>query len=186
MYLPRMLPLKIRWGSYYGRYNKQYTRRKKLFSFRTSYINKKLFRIDIKKTCYKWKKRRKLVNSNTSYLKNKLGVLRVSSNRRNIIATLSTIKGQLLGTITTGILNVKGKERQATHIIRATANLIVTKIKEAKIKQLIYVIRGNSPRRKKKLFYDTLRKIKRIKFKKLIVVAPRAHNGCRSTKMRRL
>lgn len=181
-----MLPLKIRWGSQYGRYNKKYNRRKKLFSFKTHYINKKFLQLEIKKKCNKLKKRKKLVKSKLPLLKNKIGVLRISSNRRNIIATLSTITGQLLGTITTGILNVKGKERQATHIIRATANLIITKIRNEKIKQLIYSIRGNSPRRKKKLFYDTLRKTKRIKFKKLIIVAPRTHNGCRSTKIRRL
>ncbi|HEY6143414.1 MAG TPA: 30S ribosomal protein S11 [Flavobacterium sp.] len=181
-----MRPLKIRWGFHYGRYNKKYTRRKKLFSFKTYCINKDFFKTDIKKDCYRFKKRQKLVNQRSSFFKTKIGFLRISFNRRNIFVTLSTTKGQLLTTITTGILNVKGKERQATHIIRATANLIITKIQEAKLSQLIYIIKGNSPRRKKKLFYDTLRKIKPIKFKKLIVVAPRAHNGCRPAKIRRL
>jgi ribosomal protein S11 len=122
----------------------------------------------------------------TRFSKPKTGVVKVTANRRNIFATLSTSKGRLVVTVSTGILNVKGKERQATHIIRATANLLIKKIRRIKFNQIIYIIQGTSTRRKKKLFYDTLRRVRQIKIKKVIVAVPRAHNGCRPSKKRRL
>ena len=122
----------------------------------------------------------------TRFSKPKTGVVKVTANRRNIFATLSTSKGRLVVTVSTGILNVKGKERQATHIIRATANLLIKKIRRIKFNQIIYIIQGISTRRKKKLFYDTLRRVRQIKIKKVIVAVPRAHNGCRPSKKRRL
>lgn len=122
----------------------------------------------------------------TRFFKPKIGIVKVTIHRRNIFATLSTPKGRLIVTVTTGILNVKGKERQATHIIRATANLLVKKIRKAKFNNITYIIQGTSTRRKKKLFYDTLRRVRQIKIKKVIVAVPRAHNGCRPSKKRRL
>lgn len=132
-----------------------------------------------------FKKRIKLPKK-IKFAKAKIGVVKVHAKRRNIFATLSTPTGRLLVTVTTGILNVKGKERQATHIIKATANLLIKKIRKIKITVITYIVQGNSTRRKKKLFYDTLRRVRRIRIKKIIVVAPRAHNGCRPSKNRRL
>lgn len=183
-----MRKLKIRWKYPEGRYKTKLKvkRRKKVYSFKTVYIFKKrIFRI-LRKKAKRFQKKRRLLNYTAQPFKPSLGVLRLTSKRRNIIATLSSLKGHLFATITTGLLHVKGKERQATHIIRETAQLIIKKIKESKLTRLIYVVRGASTRRKKKLFYDTLRRIKKVKFKKLVIAAPRAHNGCRPTKIRRL
>jgi ribosomal protein S11 len=175
---------RIRWWYRYGFLTKKTKRNLKVF----------LFKINIKKKVkkkFKFKiflnKKTKLIKkSKWRFLKYKVGIIRVSANRRNIFATLSNSRGRLLVTVTTGILLAKGKERQATHIIRATANLLTKKIKKEKLNKVFYIIRGNSTRRKKKLFYDTISRTKHLKIKKIIVSVPRAHNGCRPSKKRRL
>ena len=180
---------KIRWWSRHGFLTKKLKRNLKVFLFKPTVRKKVRLKKKIVKLKFKYfLKRKKFIikRPNWRFLKYKVGIVRVIANRRNIFATLSNSRGRLLVNITTGLLHATGKERQATHIIRATAKLLTKKIYKKKLNKLCYILRGNSTRRKKKLFFDTLNRIKRVKIKKIVVTAPRVHNGCRPSKKRRL
>lgn len=113
------------------------------------------------------------------------GILRIITNKRNIFCTLSDLKGNIYASISSGLLKVKGRKRQAIHIVRATGQLIINQIFKHKIKILILIHKGKSYEKKKKTLLKTFAKVKKFQFLKVQRPVPRCHNGCRSPKIRR-
>lgn len=116
----------------------------------------------------------------------KRAYLRVLTKRRNIFLVLSTFTGRVRKLISIGLLSVKGKARQTPLNIKKTTNLIIKYILKEKIKNFVLNIKGNTPKRKKRLIYSTLNTTNTLRFRKLELPIFRSHNGCRIPKIRRL
>jgi ribosomal protein S11 len=165
---------------------KRYIKYKNLRKFKKVFIfskrNKKILTFYVKKLKIPHK------NSIFKYRKfiKKRAYICVLTKRRNIFLVLSTFTGQVRKLVSIGILLVKGKARQTPINIKKTVNLIVKYILKEKIKNLILNIKGNTPKRKKRLIYSTLNTVSKIKFRKLELPILKSHNGCRIPKIRRL
>ena len=96
---------------------------------------------------YKPKSLKQLNNKNNRV--KKYGVLKVLTIRRNILITLSDLKGNVRATITSGLLKVKGKKRQALHIVTATGQKIIKLIFKHRMLKLFMFFRGRAYRKKK-------------------------------------
>jgi ribosomal protein S11 len=131
--------------------------------------------LEIKKT-----QKRKLKISKAKY-----GILRISAEKRNIFCTLSDLRGRTRASLSSGLLKVKGRKRQALHIVRATGQIIIKKILESKLTNLILIHKGRAYKKKKKTLLKTFSRVKKLKFLKINRPAPRSHNGCRPRKIRR-
>jgi ribosomal protein S11 len=122
------------------------------------------------------------------------GVLRVLFKKRNIFCTISSEKGKIYHTISSGLLKVttrkgivrlKGRQRQALHKVKAAAQLIINHIFKRRLFTYIIIHKGKSFRKKKKTFFKAFKNVKKLKFLKINRPAPKSHNGCRPSKIRR-
>jgi len=143
------------------------------------------------------KKFKYLEKTKISHFKNKAldyGVLRILFKKRNIFCTISSSKGKIYHTISSGLLKVKGRngqvrlkgrKRQALHKVKATAQLIINHIFKKKLFTFVIIHKGKSFRKKKKTFLKAFKNVKKLKFLKINRPAPKSHNGCRPSKIRR-
>lgn len=136
--------------------------------------------LSFKKKLFWKKKQKKLYKKFSDY-----GVLRLIINRRNIFCTLSDLAGNMHASISSGLLKVKGRRRQAPHIVRATGQKIINQLFQHKKKKLILIHKGRAYKKKKKILLKTFTKVKKLKFVKVQRPVPRSHNGCRPPKIRR-
>ena len=113
------------------------------------------------------------------------GVLKVLTIRRNIFITLADIKGNVRATVSSGLLKVKGRKRQALHIVKATGQKIINLIFKHRMLKLFVFFRGRTYRKKKKTLTQIFSKVRKFEFLKINRPARRCHNGCRSPKKRR-
>ena len=169
----------------------------KSFFFKKDKINKIYFVIKIKKKRTKRKlkffikkynpylERKKKHKKKVKISKAKYGILRISAEKRNIFCSLSDSKGNIRTSVSSGLLKVKGRKRQALHIVKATGQIIIKQILHHKITNLILIHKGRAYRKKKKTLLKTFSKVKRLKLLKINRPAPRSHNGCRPRKIRR-
>lgn len=149
---------------------------------------------------HKGTKIRDLQTIKASYLKKiekkalNYGVLRVLFKKRNIFCTISSSEGKIYHTISSGLLKVntrkgkvrlKGRQRQALHKVKAAAQLIINHIFKRRLFRYIIIHKGKSFRKKKKTFFKTFKNVKKLKFLKINRPAPKSHNGCRPSKIRR-
>lgn len=127
-------------------------------------------------------KNKKRASKNNKF---KLGVLRILTKKRNIFCTLSDRKGNIRATVSSGLLKVKGRKRQALHIVKKTGQKIIDLIFKHNIRNLLLIHKGNAYKKKKKTLLRKFSSVKKLKFLKVNRPAPRSHNGCRPSKMRR-
>lgn len=113
------------------------------------------------------------------------GVIHLLCNKRNIFCTLSDYNGQIKASVSTGLLKVKGRKRKAFHYVPKTSQLLLNYIFKIKYRKYSLQIKGNGPKKKKRILINSFLKIKKFKFVKLNNLAPRSHNGCRPPKIRR-
>lgn len=113
------------------------------------------------------------------------GVIHLLCNKRNIFCTLADYSGQIKASVSTGLLKVKGKKRKAFHYVPKTSQLLLNHIFKIKYRKYRVQIKGNGPKKKKRILINSFLKIKKFKFVRLNNLAPRSHNGCRPPKIRR-
>ena len=85
--------------------------------------------------------------------------------------------------LSTGNVGFKGSKRSTKYASEKLAQIMANKLVENKIKRIKIVFKGFNKGRKS--IIKKFRK-KRIKIVKLIDKTPKAHNGCRAKKKRRL
>lgn len=178
----------------------QLKRRKKLYKKVVKYIRKKikknktLFFSLYKKNRFSKTKPRKtfkpyLGNNPKSKSKRqklgKNGVIHLLCNKRNIFCTLTDNKGQIKASVSTGILKVKGKKRRGFYYVPKTSQLLINYLFKIHYRKFLVYIKGNGPKKKKRILINSFLRIKKFKYRQLHNLAPRSHNGCRPPKLRR-
>lgn len=156
---------------------------KKIKSFRKVL---KEFRQKLKRT--KKLKSKLLINQNFSKRynnNNKYGVIHLLCNKRNIFCTLTDSVGTIKASVSTGILKVKGRKKRGHHYTPKTGQLLVNYLFKIHYRKFDLQIRGNGPKKKKRILANKFLRIKKFKFLRLNNQAPRSHNGCRPPKIRR-
>lgn len=101
----------------------------------------------------------------------RFGLLRIKFAKRNIYLNLSDSKNRLKLTITTGYIKVKGaklkgKARRAVYILKQFARRFSLLVRATKINRVHLVISGYVPRKLKRIFLKTFKRILVKKFKK--------------------
>ena len=106
--------------------------------------------------------------------------IKCSSNNTIIHATGLNNKNIILST---GNVGFKGSKRSTKYAAECLAQKMSEKIAAIKIRKIILIFRGSNKGRK-----SIIRKFKkkRIKILKLMDKTPKAHNGCRGKKKRRI
>jgi ribosomal protein S11 len=143
----------------------------------------------------KKKKKKKYSKFIIKKIKKKKGVPKISSEfislliritKRNIFSTVTDYKGNILSSISIGILHVRGKERNTNYAIESTAEILCKKITELNKGYIICTFEGKSNIRKKRRFLKALRDKTPTNMLKIQRFSTRSHNGCRPSKVRRL
>lgn len=132
------------------------------------------------------KKKRHSCNANLRDFKLKsYGIIHLLCNKRNIFCTLSDSNGQIKASVSTGLLKVKGRKRIGFHYVPKTSQLLLNYLFKIRYRKFSLQIKGNGPKKKKRILVNSLLKIKKFKYVRLNYLAPRSHNGCRPPKIRR-
>lgn len=124
--------------------------------------------------------------TNIPLVNNQLIWLYIKITKRNIFSTITNYNGNLLTSVTMGILNMKGKERNTNYAIESTANLLCKKITQLNKAYVICNFIGKSNLRKKRRFLKALIYKTPTNIFKILRFSTKSHNGCRPTKKRRL
>lgn len=113
------------------------------------------------------------------------GVIHLLCNKRNIFCTLSDSTGQIKASVSTGMLKVKGRKRRGFHYVPKTGQLLINHLFKIKYRSFLMRIKGNGPKKKKRVLLNCFLKIKKFQYPQLTNLVPRSHNGCRPPKIRR-
>jgi hypothetical protein len=123
------------------------------------------------------------------YATRQLGFLNIIYSKRNIFATVSDFRGEILGTTTTGLLKAgRGRRRNLLLNIKKTATNTVNIVFKSKLTDLVLVQKGKTFNKKKRTFKKIVLKgtTKGGKiFTDLVRPVVREHNGSRPVKVRR-
>jgi ribosomal protein S11 len=112
--------------------------------------------------------------------------LLIKVTKRNIFSSVSDYNNKLLISLSIGILQVRGKERNTNYAIESTASLLCEKLTDLDKAYIICFFLGKSNLRKKRRFLKALRDQTPMHILKIQRFSLRSHNGCRPTKARRL
>lgn len=112
--------------------------------------------------------------------------LLIKITKRNIFSTVTDYNGNLLISISIGMLSVRGKERNTNYAIESTAELLCKKLTDLNKAYIICILVGKSNLRKKRRFLKALRDKTPTYMLKIQRFSTRSHNGCRPSKVRRL
>ena len=115
-------------------------------------------------------------------MKKKIITVAVRCTTNNTIIHAAEVKKKNI-ILSTGNVGFKGSKRSTKYAAEQLAQLISEKLVENKVKRIIIVFRGFNKGRK--AIIKKFRK-KKIIIKRLIDKTPKAHNGCRAKKRRRL
>ncbi len=111
------------------------------------------------------------------------GILYLTCGKRNVIGTLTNMKGQPFYSASFGNLGYKGGKRKSFLALRHLVFKLIEVSKQYSLSPLSIYWRGIGDRYISIL--RTLRRVQKLKINKIYLVFRIPHNGCRPKKIRR-
>jgi len=182
-------------------YNKILKTKKKSLNFykkgkynRSSIVNKYLRFCYFKRIYYNVHKFKKIYEKNfknsfhNKYYSNHkyYGIVTINICLNNTYITLTNLKGDVISTLSGGLLKIKGPKRSTNVASETIANKMVDIIIKNKIKFIILRFNGVTHTRKMKSAFRALKYSRKYAIIKCLIITPKSHNGIRRKKRKRL